>query len=321
MPKTKLSRIAGFQKCSLFAAGILTGLCSCGSDKDQLPLSSAINQASATPAANGMLSEAKSREAAGNTGKAISIYRDIFKKYPYSDAAAEARYSEGRILDNQGDLLKAFEAYQDLISRYPGSPHYASAIKRQEAVAHAAADGIIKNNFLGMKTKIGPEKTSNMLANVRDNAPRAISAPKAQYAIGRVWQQHGNAQKAISAYQTLTRDYPGNSLAAEALYQKGEILVLKAERGNHNKANVNRATEIFQDLVNQYPRHPRASDARKRIAMLGQQDIQRNYDTAEFYRKKGNTNSALFYYREVVRQTKSGDLHNLAQQRISELGG
>ena len=301
--------------------GVLISLSSCGPDADDLPLSSAINTTESIPAANAMLIEAKAYESAGKTRKAVSTYRDIAKQYPYTKTAAEARFAEARLLDQQGDLLKAFEAYQDLIARYPSSPHYATAIQRQESVAHAAANGIIKNNFLGMKTKISPDKTTKMLADVRDNAPKAISAPKAQYVIGRVWQIDGNAEKSTAAYRRILTDYPNSGPAPEALYQMGEILVINAERGNQNKANLNQAMDIYQDLLLQYPGHIRATDARKRIATLKGQDIQRSYDTAEFYRKKANTKAAIFYYREVIRKTKSGSLHNMANARISELGG
>ena len=294
---------------------------SCGSKSDALPISSGTGSAQGAPAADALLIKARSYESAGKTRKAISAYQDINKKYPYADASAEALYSPGRLFDNQGDLLKAFESYQILIARHPSSPRYAVAIQRQEAVAHSAADGIIKNNFLGMKTRIGPEKTEEMLTNVRDNAPRAASAPKAQFAIGRVWQQDGNADRAIAAYQQIGVDYSDSSYAPEALYQTGQILILKAERGNQNKANVNRARDIFNDLIQRYPRHKRATDARKRLSMLRGQDIQRSYDTAEFYRNKGKTQSAIFYYREVMTKSKSGSLYNLAKKRITELGG
>ena len=301
--------------------GAIISFSSCGPGANDLPLSSAVNTATSVPAANAMLTQAKAYQSAGNTRKALSRYRNIAKKYPYTNAAGEAHFAEARILDQKGDLLKAFEAYQDLIVRYPGSPHYKTSIQRQEAVAHAAADGVIKNNFLGMKTKIGADKTSKMLAHVRDNAPGAISAPKAQYAIGQVWQKAGNAEKAIAAYKRIGADYADSSLAPEALYQTGQILILKAQSGNQNKAHVNQARDIFQNLVQRYPRHSRAGDARKRLALLGGQDIQRSYDTAEFYRKKGNSKSAIFYYREVLRKTTSGSLHNKAKQRISELNG
>lgn len=304
-----------------FSIGIVSSLSSCGSNAGDLPLSSAINTAAVDSAANTMLGEAKAYESSGVTRKALSIHRDITKKYPYTHAAGEARFSEARILDQRGNPLKAFEAYQDLIVHYPGSPHYATAIKRQESIAYAAANGNIKNNFLGMKTRISSEQTSRMLARVRENAPGAISAPKAQYTIGQVWQKNGNAEKAIAAYQRIGAEYGESSFAPEALYQTGQILILKAEKGNHNKANVNQARDIFQNLIQRYPRHSRAADARKSLAILASQDIQRSFDTAEFYRKKGNTKSAIFYYREVLGKTEGGNLHNQAKQHISELGG
>jgi outer membrane protein assembly factor BamD (BamD/ComL family) len=297
-------------------------LASCGSKSTDLPLQSSI---SATPTAvtdaNALLGKARAYENSGKTGKAISTYKDIIKSYPYADASAEARFSQGRLYDQQGDLIKAFEAYQGLISLHPGSSHYKAAIKRQETVAHAAANEIIKNNFLGMKTRISPEKTEKMLGQVRDNAPRALSAPKAQFAIGRVWQKNGTAAKSIAAYQRIGTEYPTSIQAPEALYQTGEIIMLKSEEGNQNTANVNRARDIFTDLIQRYPNHRRAADARNRLAKLGGQDIQRSYDTAEFYRKKGNSQSAIFYYREVLRISKRGPLYNQAKRRITELGG
>lgn len=294
---------------------------SCGSNSGDLPISSGTGNTQVSTGENTLLTKARAYESAGKTGRAISTYQGINKKYPYTDAAAESLYSIGRLFDKQGDLFKAFESYQTLIARHPSSSHYAAAIKRQEAVAHSAADGIIKNNFLGMKTRIGPDKTEKMLTNVRDNAPRAASAAKAQYAIGRVWQQNGSADKAIAAFQKVGANYSDSGYAPEALYQNGQILILKAERGNQNKANVNRARDIFNNLIQRYPRHKRAGDARKRLAMLGGQDIQRSYDTAEFYRNKGQNKSAIFYYREVMTKSKSGALHNLAKKRITELGG
>ncbi|MFK7909511.1 MAG: tetratricopeptide repeat protein [Akkermansiaceae bacterium] len=303
---------------SLCVAG-LVAFSSCGSNSDDIPLATGVVSQSGIAAADSLLAQGRAYQAAGKNGKALSIYKTIFKKYPYTKAASEARFLEGQILDKQGDLFKAFEAYQDVISRFPGSPRYATALSRQEAVAHAAANGVIKNNFLGMKTRIGPEKVEKMLGHVRDNAPQAVSAPKAQYAIGRVWQKEGNASKAIAAYQKLALEYPNSKSAPEALYQQGEILVLKAERGNHNTAHVNRARDIYMELIQRYPRHSRASASRKRLAMLGGQDIQRSYETAEFYRKKGQTTSAIFYYKEVMSKTKSGNYYNLAKKRIAEL--
>ena len=67
-----------------------------------------------------------------------------------------------------------------------------------------------------------------MLAKVRQNAPRAPSAAKAQYAIGRVYQSRGDQAShvvlAITAFRELTRDFPDSKIAPDAQYQIGEIL-------------------------------------------------------------------------------------------------
>lgn len=297
----------------------LSLLVSCGTS-DKIPLSGQTATGEIAEA-NALLAEARAYQSSGKNGKALSTYKEVFKSYPNSTAAPEALYARAHMLDQQGELIKAFDVYQELITNYQASHRYASALKRQEHVAHAAADGVIKNSFLGMKTRIAPSKVESMLGQVRDNAPKASSAPRAQFAIGKVWQQSGNGEKAIAAFRRISSDYPESPQAPEALYQIGETLILKTKKGNKNKANFDNATNIYNDLIQRYPNHKRAADARKRIKSLGGQEIQRSYNIAEFYRKKGQNKSAIFYYKEVLQKSKSGPLRDQATQRIAELEG
>lgn len=307
---------------SLAGIGIslgLTLLVSCG-NSDKIPLSGQTVTGDVANA-NALLAEGRSYQTSGKNRKALSTYKEVAKSYPNSTAAPEALYARANMLDQQGELIKAFDSYQNLITNYQASARYSSALKRQEHVAHAAADGVIKNNFLGMKTRIAPSKIETMLGQVRDNAPQASSAPKAQFAIGKVWQQSGNGEKAIAAFRRISAEYPESPQAPEALYQIGETLILKTKKGNKNKANFDNATNIYNDLIQRYPGHKRAADARKRIKSLGGQEIQRSYNVAEFYRKKGQNKSAIFYYKEVLKQSKSGPLRDKSAQRIAELEG
>ena len=57
------------------------------------------------------------------------------------------------------------------------------------------------------------------------------------------------------------------------------------------------------------------------MSTLGGEDLQRSFGIAEFYEKKGDTGSARFYYEEVIRKSKSGDLHDKAKARLAALGG
>jgi outer membrane protein assembly factor BamD (BamD/ComL family) len=220
-------------------------------------------------------------------------------------------------------LLDAFDAYDAILTKYPASPHYAEAIKRQETIAHQAAQGHIKNSFIGIKSRVDVKKTTSMLRKVRDNAPRAASADRAQFTIAEVHQSRGSgstaAVRAIASYQQLVRDYPNSKYASESQYRIGTILLAEAKQGNQDSANLDRAKRAFDDVLIRYPSSKRAKDAKAQIAKLSSGDIQRSFEVAEFYRKKGQTQSALFYYRETVNKSKPGTLSSKAQGWINKL--
>ena len=188
-------------------------------------------------------------------------------------------------------------------------------------MAHAAADGHIKNRFLGIKSRVDRDRASKMLAQVRDNAPRSKEAPKAQYAIAQLWEVEKKEDRAIEAYETLLDEYPESNLTAEAQYRIGIILLSQSNRGNQNQANLDKADDAFHDLLLRYPNSKRAPDARAQISKIAGLDLQRSFDVGEFYYKKKQYTSASFYFREVVKQAPDGPLKNQANQRLAQING
>jgi outer membrane protein assembly factor BamD len=260
------------------------------------------------------------QQATGKLARAARTFGRVADDYPLADVAPQARYNQAQLLDQVGEPLKAFEAYQKFISRYRSSRLYTTAITRQEQVAHAAADGEIKNSFLGLRSRVSAEKIVAMLEKVRDNAPQAASASRSQFSIGEFHQSRGEATEAIAAYQKLVSDYPASREAPEGQYRIGAILTKQAEGGNQDRANLNRAREAYLDYIARYPNYSNVGQARAALAKLGGQSLQRSYEIAEFYRKSGEKDSAVFYYREVVRLQTSGPLRDQAVARLRELG-
>ena len=296
-------------------------LASCGDDADLPPLvgSTAPNN----ERAEAVYGQAKAAESSGNRKKAIKLYDTLADEMPLSTRAPEARFRQGELLEQEGEVRKAFDAYQEFLTRYNSSGLYEQALSRQASMAQSAADGHVKTSFLGLKASISDEKITDMLAKVRANAPRSPAASKAQFTIGEVWESQGNtsgASKAIAAYKELVVEFPDSKEAPEAQFRIGKILLDEARRGNQDQANLDRAREALQDYVRQYPGHGRNSEARKLIANIGGQDIERSFEIAEFYERKCDTGSARFYYEEVVNKAKSGALHDKAKARIAALG-
>jgi len=295
-------------------------LSSCSSNLDNAQLASTVKAGQGK--AKALYDQGRAAEAAGNSSRALRIYRTLSRDYPLSTAAPDAKFRQASLLDRSGKLLDAFDAYDSLLTKYPASPHYTEAIKRLEAVAHAAAGGSLKtSSLIGLKTRVEAKKAVMMLGKVRDNAPRSPSASRAQYTIGEVWQNKEKFAQANAAYRKVVSDYPQSNYAPEAQFRVGQILLAEAKDGNQDSANLERARLAFDDLLLRYPKSKRAADARREIKNLSSGEIQRTYDIAEFYRKKEKTSSAIFYYRETVRKSQPGPLRSKAQAWIAKLGG
>ena len=293
-------------------------LVSCGADADAPILAG--NTDAVSGAGESLYQQAKQADDAGKTAKAIKLYDETATRYPFAPSAAQARFRQAQLLEQSGQIEKSFEAYGKYLERYPGGSLYTTALERQAAMAQSAADGDVKSSFLGMKTKLSLDKTTAMLGKVRDHAPKSATAAKAQFTIGQLYQAKRKTKEANAAFRQLVRDQPACAEAPEALFRVGLILMEDAERGNQNQANVDLAREAFNDYLIQYPGHSRNAEARKLLASLDSRDLQRSFDIAEFYLKTGKQDSAKVYYRDIVKNSATGSLHNAARARLRELG-
>jgi outer membrane protein assembly factor BamD (BamD/ComL family) len=300
------------------SASVSWFLPSCGSDSDTPILAG--NTQSAASEGEALYQKAKAADDAGKKGRAIKLYDQTATRYPFAPSAAQARYRQAQILEQDGKVQEAFDAYDKFLQRYPGSGFYMTALNRQASMAQSAADGDVKSSFLGLKTKISLEKTVEMLSKVRTHAPKSRTASKAQFTIGQLYEAKKKSKEAIEAYRLLVAEQPDSAEAPEALFRIGQIMMIEAERGNQNQANVDLAREAFNDYLIQYPGHSRNAEARTLLANLGARDLQRSFDIAEFYLKTGKTESAKVYYRDIVKRTGSGKLHETSKARLKELG-
>jgi outer membrane protein assembly factor BamD (BamD/ComL family) len=304
--------------CLLTLALCVALSASCGSDDDMIMLAGDTHSASSEGEA--LYAKAKATDDAGKSSSAIKQYNKMAEKYPFAPSAAQARFRQAELLEQKGDIQKSFDAYQKFLTRYQSSGLYSKALERQARMAQSAADGDVKSSFAGLKTKLSIEKTVEMLAAVRDNAPRSNTSAKAQFTIGELYQGKKESKNAIEAYRKSVSDQPESSYAPEALFRVGVVLLEEADRGNRNQATLELSREAFSDYLLQYPGHSKNAEARMLSGQIGGREINRSLDIAEFYDKSGQTESAKIYYREVLKRAGSGEAHDKAKSRLKALG-
>lgn len=260
-------------------------------------------------------------EDAGRSGRAIKAYEELADDIPLAQKAAEARFRQAQLLEQEGETEDAFDAYQQVITRYQGGGYYAQALSRQSDLAFAAADGEIKNSFLGIKSKLSDSKIIGMLEKVASNAPRSRLAAQSTIKIAELQAERDKVPEAVQTYRRVVESYPDTPEAPQAAFEIGSVLLKQAERGNQDQANLERAEDALRDYLAQYPGDSRNAEARKLLSSIGSRDLQNTYDIAVFYEEKGNSQSARLYYEDVVKRSGSGDLHDKAQARLQALGG
>lgn len=293
-------------------------IASCGSSRETPVLVGDVRAAAAE--GEELYQRAKAADEAGKARRAIKLYDQAATRFPFAASSPQARYRQAELLEQAGRPQDAFDAYDKFLQQYPGNPRYSSAFNRLVSISQDAAEGDIKSSFLGLKTRLSLDKTVDMLSRVKGHAPMSATAAKAQFAIGELYQSRKKSREAIEAFRELVREQPGSREAPEALFRVGVIYLEEAERGNQSQSNLDLARESFNDYLIQYSGHARNAEARRMISTLDGMDLDRSFEIAEFYMRTGRPESAKIYYRDIVRKSRSGEIHDAARARLRELG-
>ncbi len=256
----------------------------------------------------------------GNDKKAAKAYDLLAERHPTHVDAPESVYKAGQCWENVSDPRKAFDSYQTYITTYRNGEHYQAALDRQSEIAFGAANGSLQDSFLGLKSEPDYSEVISLLTKLRDNAPASDLAARAQFAMGTYSEGKEKARESTEAYFELVDTYPQHKLAPEANLRAGKILAGITKDGNQNSSNLKKAKDTMKDLIQQYPNSTQAKEAQTLLSEVDGLDVQRTYEIAEFYEKKGNTSSAKYYYEEVLEKAQEGShYHKLAQERAKVL--
>jgi TolA-binding protein len=265
--------------------------------------------------------KAKAYDDAGKQKKALKLYDEVADDFPMARSAGQARFRQAEILEQTGETVDSFNAYQQFLQRYQSSNLYTKALNSQVKIAQSAADGKVKSaSFLGLRSRISTSKIVEMLGQLRDNAPRSQISANAQFKMGELHQSEKKYKESIEAFRKLVRDQPETSQAADALFRVGVVFLEQAEGGNHNQATLDLAGESLNDYLLQYPRHSKNAEAKRLLSNLKSRDLSRSLEIAKFYDRTGEIESAKVYYRDIVKNSKSGSAHDFAKARLKELG-
>lgn len=203
----------------------------------------------------------------GKQRKALSAYREVFRKYPASDFAAQSLYNSGVIYFERQKWRKSFQAFQTILAYHADFPLFNELVAYQFriALAQAEGDGI---RFLFVFPYKALNQATEYFEVIIGNAPYSDFAPLALMNVALIHQYKGQTIEAIDALDRLINNYPGSLLTDDAYLNLAETFAELVQGPDYDQGATREAISYFEDFLILYAENQELERAEKGLAAM-----------------------------------------------------
>ena len=154
-----------------------------------------------------------------------------------------------------------------------------------------------------------------------DLPARDPRAPLAFYYLAQAQSKRGENLLAATTYNRLIDAFPQDTLVDDALYLSGRAYQREWRHPELDATYGNNAVTAYASLLASYPDSPFAEPAKKEMNKLDEWLASKDYTTGYLYLKRKAYDSAILYFKDVIRlhpnapKTKDAYLHLLEAYR------
>ena len=125
--------------------------------------------------------------------------------------------------------------------------------------------------------------------------------PLSFYYLAQSQTQNGEHLLAAATYNRLIDAFPQDTLVDDALFLSGRAYQHEWRKPQLDATYGNSAVSAYQSLLASYPDSPFATRARNELTRLDQWFAEKDYDTGYLYLKRKAFDSAIIYFKDVIR--------------------
>lgn len=214
-----------------------------------------------------LITEAKAHQMAGDTAAAVSIYRQIFVRLPFSPEAQQSRVALQSL--NAGPTAGERKLHADALfnaKRYGEAGAEYDAIKNDPSLSQADRDALdIYGAVCDLKLKHLSRRDAEKLPDTGDD-----SAALKLYILAEISRNEGDIAGHSSILQQMEQRFPKSRWLEEALYSGGNMYLIKRDS--------TQAIAHYEKLFEMFPNSTYAPSAHWRAAWLNYR--LRNYPEA-----------------------------------------
>lgn len=298
---------------------------------DQEPAPPAGSLAADLLAAKGLVEQKKYDDAED----AFDDLRDRAEEEKRWDAHEECWFWLAECQFAQEHYPDAQKSYYKLLEGYPSSRYRGEAIRRQNFIANYW----LQNTRADMEnTKTGLSWVPNFLDKTRPAFAEEESAVKACEAVylqdptgplaadalfraGAVRYYREDYAEADNLFSVLVDQYPNSPRAPRALELAIQAKTQVMGGTDYDGRKLVEARNLAMTALQKYPELPQSDRGSLERTLWGinEQQAEKDFKVAEFYRRTNHPGSAYFYYELVRRRYAGTDWEKRAIERIREL--
>ena len=249
---------------------------------------------------------------------AVSEFKKVIKYYPLSKEAPSAQYYIGRIMEDTGNPYEAFKAYQKVIDLYTYTELVDDVIERQFNIGKLFFSGE-KLKLLGPIKVPAKDKAIEILKAVSENAPYGKYAEEAIFDTGLTYKSIADYESAIMVFKKLIDKYPSSKFIDQSRYELAECSKLLSLNPDYDQTPTITARKEFEDFIVKHPDSGLTSQAKDIVDKLKNKEAENSYNIAKFYESRRMKDSAIVYYKEIIKNYPDTKWEKLSQERLKEL--
>ena len=134
-----------------------------------------------------------------------------------------------------------------------------------------------------------------------DLSARDPRLPLAYYYLAQSQTKNGEYLLAAGTYNRLIDAFPQDTLVDDAFYLSGRAYQHEWRRPQLDATYGKSAQTAYENLLATYPDSPYAARAKNELAKLDEWFAEKDYDTGYLYLKRKAYDSAIIYFKDVIR--------------------
>ena len=142
--------------------------------------------------------------------------------------------------------------------------------------------------------------------------PASDYADDAQFYLGETYFRDGDFKLAAFNYNRLRTSFPNSPFYKDAFFRSGEAYYYSSLSYDRDQRETKFAIDVFRAFGTYYAADSLATLARQRIGELQNKLAEKDYRTAELYRKMEEYRAALVYFEKVIENFPGTEFYQLA---------